>query len=179
MGNEFQIIISKIKKIMSKQTEHDGRFDEQKNNLIEINNSIDDVNTNVESVQIKADDIRSAITTEIAALKEELLSFMSNSSSSGVVKSVQRGVATSTSIGLSVAVDPNKCLVILNNQYVGNDIGSGDNTPALGAYLVSLTSTTLTITQNKAVDSHYLTSTGGYSNYIEIGTVSWQVIEFY
>lgn len=179
MGNEFQIIISKIKKIMSKQTEHDGRFDEQKNSLIEVSNAIGGVNTNVESVQTTANDIRSALTTEIAALKEELLSFMSNNSPSGVVKSVQRGITTATSVGLSTSVDPNKCIVILNNQYVGNDTGDGDNTPALGAYLVSLTSTTLTITQNKAVDSYYLTSTGGYSESIVIGTVSWQVIEFY
>ena len=100
------------------------------------------------------------------------------SSSSGAVKSVQRGVLspTSTSANISIsAVTPTKCLVLLDNGIVGYGTrGSSSSTTTIyGATVTSLDSTKLTIST-----PYYRYDSGcsyGYTYY----KVGWQVIEFY
>ena len=93
----------------------------------------------------------------------------------GTVKSVQRGVAkpTAYSIIISIsAVNPRKCLVILDNEYVGLGMkGSAASVSALnGACVTSLTADSLKLYTNY---SHYLDEGEEY------GRIGWQVIEFY
>ena len=95
----------------------------------------------------------------------ELLTDVKNEvkNSVGTVKSIQRGVITdissyTTSITIN-PVNPDKCMVLLNNSYVG-----ATSVTSL-SYLVSITETTLTIGTN---------ITGSRSD-----EVSWQVVEFY
>lgn len=102
-----------------------------------------------------------------------------------IVKSVQRGTTTSTSVTIS-SVDPNKCLVILDNQYTGdggayavggNSISRYYASKSTGGIVSSLAATKLTITANKASEVIY--SSGDYEFQTATGKVSWQVIEFY
>lgn len=88
-----------------------------------------------------------------------------------IIKSVQRGVSgeegePSGTLSISISsVDPNKCLVILDNSVSK----SGQDYHAThSAYLKSLTSNTLTVGTN------YLSSGLDYGYLF-----SWQVIEFY
>ncbi len=81
-----------------------------------------------------------------------------------IVKSVQRGRTTSTTISIST-VNPNKCVVILNGELSCVTI-SGVVKDVYTPSLVSITSTTLTITANS-----YSSGPTVYS--------SWQVVEFY
>ena len=106
------------------------------------------------------------VSDEIAALQSHI-DGISN------IKSVQRGVVntgTSTTITIS-DVDPSKCHVTLHNQYLGVGVNGNLTTPeyfiAVGAYVVSLTATLLTITSN------YYTTHGD----IIYGNVSWEVTE--
>lgn len=105
----------------------------------------------------------------------------------GSVKSVQRGVATGTSVTIA-EVDPAKCIVILNNQYIGNNTvatygGAGGVTKEVskipeGAIVASVTETELTLTNNivyKASEN----KVSGFDFADYEGSVSWQVIEFY
>lgn len=93
----------------------------------------------------------------------------------GVIKSIQRGVAAtppSTDRNITInlsAVNPAKCMVLLDNQYVGIAATSGSNGNRYrlaGAYIIGLVSTVLTIGGNHWVDSD------------TYGSVGWQVIEF-
>ena len=97
-----------------------------------------------------------------------LFGLLKGLSSKGIVKSVQRGVTTNTSITISSVV-PNKCIVLLNNEVVGFGLtATGNNEDYVyGAYMSSLSETKLTITNNRT------TYKGTTHN------VSWQVIEFY
>lgn len=86
-----------------------------------------------------------------------------------VVKSVQRGVTTKTSITIST-VNPQKCLVILNNSFLSYGYGSGNYISYVyGSIVKSLTENNLTITKN-----YY-----DYSSSESYTEVSWQIIEFY
>lgn len=97
----------------------------------------------------------------------------------GTIKKVQRGTVKFTStdnkaITIS-SVNINKTIVILNDSIIGYyccseswDYGS----EIYGSYVVSLTSTKLTIGAN------YFYREGSHSTYI-YGTTSYQVIEFY
>ncbi len=78
----------------------------------------------------------------------------------GTVKKIQRGFTTSSTISIS-AVDPSKCMVILNNSISAVK----DYSTTLSATLKSIEETSFTITNN------------GYSN--AQSYVSWQLIEFY
>lgn len=84
-----------------------------------------------------------------------------------VVKSVQRGTTTATEITIN-AVNPDKCVVILDNGLLGvtGKVSTDKQYLVNGTTLVNLTATKLTIETNKS-------GTGGQ------GTVSWQVIEYY
>ena len=100
-----------------------------------------------------------------------------------IVKSVQRGVTTSTSVTLK-NVDPNKCVVILNNEYTGHGFYTYQSKTnnaytyaklSYGATVDSLTSNKLTITKNSAFSGSSFSD--GPAE--QTGKVSWQVIEFY
>ena len=83
----------------------------------------------------------------------------------GVIKSVQKGTITgevedTTRVSVTISsVNPNKSFVILNN----GSYCSGD-TPASSEYLISLSSTVLTVKPA--------------SSYRKV-LMSWQVVEFY
>ncbi len=84
-----------------------------------------------------------------------------------VIKSIQRGTAKGKSEDENIqipisAVDPNKCMVLLDNSM----IISGGVSSVRGAYVISLEETMLTISPNG-------TRSGGTE--CEVG---WQVIEF-
>ncbi|WP_352400935.1 BppU family phage baseplate upper protein [Anaerotignum sp.] len=93
----------------------------------------------------------------------------------GVVKNIQRGVAATPrttdkviTINLS-AVDPTKCLVILDNNIVGYGMNgsSATDVPLYGATIISFTTTVLKVS-------------GNYATYNDTyGSIGWQVIEFY
>lgn len=93
----------------------------------------------------------------------------------GVVKNIQRGVAATPrttdkviTINLS-AVDPKKCLVILDNKIVGYGVkgSSATDVPLYGATIISFTTTVLNVS-------------GNYASYNDTyGSIGWQVIEFY
>lgn len=88
-----------------------------------------------------------------------------------IVKSVQRGTTSSTNVSIST-VNPNKCIVIINNGVLTGS-ASGENTT--GAYITALTATQLTITQN----TYYAYSKNDGTNTKRTSRISWQVIEFY
>ena len=132
-----------------------------------------------------------SLQTELADVKSKVES-SNNQSSSGAIKSVQRGTTTGTSITIS-SVDPNKCIVILDNQYpagaapwvygIGDyssaDVKSSFPSVPTGAYVTSLTATKLTITNNKVASNCRYDTFNGYIWTYSTGTVAWQVIEFY
>ena len=88
------------------------------------------------------------------------------------VKSVQRGIintSKTTTVKLN-SINPNKCIVILNSEYSGiSEESSSRDHYVNQSYIQSLTSTSLTISEN-------LRYGDGDYNY---GNVSYQVIEFY
>ena len=95
----------------------------------------------------------------------------------GGVKSVQRGTYTFSSSNTGAItiskVNPDKCMVLIDNGIVGYAAAAGSNNytaVANGSYLVSLAATKLNISQNATFNKD-----GSANNY---GTVSWQVIEF-
>ena len=98
-----------------------------------------------------------------------LFGLLKGLSSKGIVKSVQRGVTTNTSITIST-VNPQKCLVILNNSFLSHALNrsSDYSSYVYGSIVKSLTENNLTITKN-----YYEHSSDSYKE------VSWQVIEFY
>jgi hypothetical protein len=84
------------------------------------------------------------------------------------VKSVRRGVVEFNSINdrninISPPVNPDKCVVLLDNY-----LTAADSAETWGATVVSLTSTTLTLTPNRYNDGNDT-----------FGKASWQIIEFY
>ena len=107
-------------------------------------------------------EIKKAINSNLDVPLNELIN-------KGVIKSIQRGVTTTSSIAIN-EVNPEKCLVILNNGHLCYNRSNMDSN-AYGSILSSLTSNTLTITTN------YLTVSSG--TYIGASNISWQVIEFY
>lgn len=108
-----------------------------------------------------------------------------------VVKSVQRGVAKGTSLEDIVitinAVDPSKCVVLLNSQYSGVEYAAPaafyqneiDNysTYSYLSRLISLEPETLTISVNFA--RCIFMSSGEFKNGGYYGNISWQILEFY
>ena len=96
----------------------------------------------------------------------ELLTDVKNEvmNSVGTVKSIQRGVVvgiTDYTVEITInKVNPDKCMVLLDNSWVS----SGNGTSC--TYLISITETTLTIGTNRV--STYASE-----------ELSWQVVEFY
>lgn len=95
-----------------------------------------------------------------------------------MVKSVQKGRTNAETVAIAT-VDPDKCIVILDNEVLVSGLKAGGSTSSYqdctdGATLVSLTATTLSLTTN---DYFYYKSNG--LTVSSIGTVSWQIIEFY
>lgn len=86
-----------------------------------------------------------------------------------VIKSIQRGRTSSTTIKIH-NVNPDKCIVLLNNSLVGYAKGSSGSLSIEGAITINLTNTLLTIEANQKYDY-----SGGTNKYY----VGWQVIEFY
>lgn len=89
-----------------------------------------------------------------------------------IVKSVQRGTTSSTTVSIST-VNPQKCVVILDNEVLAGNVGGSRSHTTDGSYVKSLTANKLSITKNlywgvQSDSDHQFT-----------GTVSWQVIEFY
>jgi hypothetical protein len=111
-------------------------------------------------------DLKSDVESMITELNSDVSSAVATLSTRGAVKSVQRGVQASKNTVSTITinpVNPDKCLVLLDSDYIGN---SGTfNLPSL----VSLTSTELTV------------SSVGINNSVGVsgGNFSWQVIEFY
>ena len=169
---------SKLKKVISGLETNEGKIDE--------------ISTDVVSIQSTSDDIKALIGTEIATqlstLQSNIIAAM-NSSSGGVVKSVQRGTTTSTTVTLSQSVDPNKCMVLIDNQYAatnlavvtgGNDVNYRLSGVPVMSYCTSLTATKLTITQNTTYQGKRGLNSSSWSEFTTLtGVVSWQVIEFY
>lgn len=124
--------------------------------------------------------------TLMEELKTAVASIQTNVTSGGVpiVKSVQRGTTTSTSVTIS-SVNPDKCIVILNNQYIDgiSYLTGGDKSHTYGtnsgAIVSSLTATKLTITANSILSSARYDTFDGWIETTSKGKVSWQVIEFY
>ena len=98
-----------------------------------------------------------------------------------VIKRIQRGVVQTVKGNNQIkltAVQPDKCLVILNSEY-GAYSATGGSTHYGGetynSILVQLQTNQLTISQN----SYYIASTSSSARGTEYGRTSWQVIEFY
>ena len=141
-------------------------------------NKIDSIYTNTEpstsssstgTLSQKLNYIKNLIGTSSDNGTTTIFGLLKKTSSKGIVKNIQRGVTTSTSITISTVV-PDKCLVLLNNSRVGLNGNGWDNRNEYiyGSILSSITETKLTITNNETV---------GFSDGVH--EVSWQVIEFY
>ena len=98
-----------------------------------------------------------------------------NPNGGGGVKSVQRGTYTFSSSNTGTitisTVNPDKCMVLIDNGIVGTSAASSSKNytgTAYGSYLVSLAETKLTVSTNETIND----SSPSY------GTISWQVIEF-
>lgn len=105
---------------------------------------------------------------------QEVLESIPNS----MVKSVQKGTTTATSVSIA-EVNPDKCIVILNNNVLVGELrtgGSSNRTTSCiyGATLVSLTATELNLTTNRYI--YYDSNDRAYNG---TGDISWQIIEFY
>lgn len=175
---------NKLKKIIQK-------LDNEKTVIDKIDNNVETVNTNLATVQSTSDEIKALIGTEIATqlsvLKDEIVAAIGSNSNS-VIKSIQRGTTTGTTVTLAQSVNPDKCIVLLDNQYIANNTVASHGGSSLsansskiptGATIVSLTETTLTLTANETYSGD-LGSLGARVEYkVVTGTVSWQVIEFY
>lgn len=97
---------------------------------------------------------------------------------SSMVKSVQKGTTTATSVSIA-EVNPDKCIVILNNGKLSGSRKAGGSSSVIsdgtgGAVLTSLTATELNLTVNSYV-YYDKNDISGAKN----ATVSWQIIEFY
>ena len=127
--------------------------------------------------------------TTLVSILEALRTFMSTGNIP-IVKSVQRGTTTATSVTIS-SVNPAKCLVITNGELHSGGVDAYQASGRNGTYTelstttnqngicTALTATKLTLTQNKVTSSGSYDTFDGWSwNYVT-GKVSWQVIEFY
>lgn len=98
--------------------------------------------------------------TQIPVIWNRLMS--ENASSGGldsnIIKSIQRGTTSDTDVAINT-VNPDKCIVLLNNSLLST---TSDNVD--GAYVVKLKKDTLELSSN-------------YSNK-NSHTVGWQIIEF-
>lgn len=140
---------------------------------------------------ILQEEIKQCVTDEVAKVMEELNGQGANldtvlakiqevleSIPNSMVKSVQKGTTTAKSVSIA-EVNPDKCIVILNNGVLSSDTMYGGSTYSDwldgtdGAILTSLTATKLELTQNNYVYEGSKSANKG------VGTVSWQIIEFY
>ncbi len=110
----------------------------------------------------------SSVSSSVSTINTKATSIDSNTSR-GTVKSIQRGTTVADTVALST-INPAKAFVILNWQLQNT---GGPSTVALFnvPYVISLTSTLLTIGPNKVISP-----SGGN---MTTGNVSWQVIEYY
>ena len=107
--------------------------------------------------------------TDISGIATTLAEIKAATQESGAIKSIQRGTASSVDTGnititLST-VNPDKCMVLLNNRLLR---GSGEYGVTYGSFVTNLTEDALTITSNYHINSSIYT----------YGNIGWQVIEF-
>lgn len=140
---------------------------------------------------ILREEIKQCVTDEVAKVMEKLNGQGANldtvlakiqevleSIPNSMVKSVQKGNTTEKSVSIA-EVNPDKCIVILNNSVLSSDIKTGGTSSSWsdgtdGAILTSLTATQLQLTRNC-----YVSGDSILSSKTLYGTVSWQIIEFY
>ncbi len=98
--------------------------------------------------------------TQIPVIWNRLMS--ENASSGGldsnIIKSIQRGTTSDTDVAINT-VNPDKCIVLLNNSLLST---TSDNVD--GAYVVKLKANSLKLASNYFNKNNY--------------TVGWQIIEF-
>lgn len=98
--------------------------------------------------------------TQIPVIWNRLMSenVSSGGLDSNIIKSIQRGTTSSTKVTINT-VNPDKCIVLLDNSTLSNGEYDVD-----GAYVVKLKEDTLELSSNYSNKTHY--------------TVGWQIIEF-
>lgn len=143
-----------------------------------INTNVNTANTNINAVKTNTAVNNTASSTgslsqKLSYIMDQLEALQSSSSSSSsVVKSVQRGslsFSSKTATATISAVDVNKAIVVHGgSSYAG--VGSGYP----GATDSGLWDARLTLTNSTTV-----TATVGYYNSSYTGPTTWQVIEFY
>lgn len=139
---------------------------------------------------ILQEEIKQCVTDEVAKVMEELNGQGANldtvlakiqevleSIPNSMVKSVQKGTTNAKSVSIA-EVNPDKCIVILNNGVLSSDTRYGGSSASWlggtdGAILTSLTATELKLTTNDYIYEGSMSEKNG------VGTVSWQIIEFY
>lgn len=147
----------------------------QKNSTAGIVDKINSINTNT------AINNTASKTGVLSEKSNHLINLLENPTyglnalfSKSLIKSIQRGKAYSSSEALiTVAINrviPEKCVVLLDSEYVGFGNGGGGAVDVHGSILSSLTPTYFCITANYTKNSAYI---------LAQGYISWQVIEFY
>lgn len=100
--------------------------------------------------------------TQISVIWNRLMSENVSSGGSGldsnIIKSIQRGTSSSSKITINT-VNPDKCVVLLNNSCLSNTDYS-----VYGTYVINLKANVLEVSTNSKNDSDM--------------TISWQIIEF-
>lgn len=98
--------------------------------------------------------------TQIPVIWNRLMSenVSSGGLDSNIIKSIQRGTTSSTKVTINT-VNPDKCIVLLDNSTLSNGEYHVD-----GAYVVKLKEDTLELSSNYSNKNNY--------------TVGWQIIEF-
>lgn len=98
--------------------------------------------------------------TQIPVIWNRLMSenVSSGGLDSNIIKSIQRGTTQDTKVTINT-VNPDKCIVLLNNSLLSTTSDSVD-----GAYVVKLKANSLELSSNYYNRSNY--------------TVGWQIIEF-
>lgn len=141
-----------------------------------INTNVNTANTNINAVKTNTAVNNTASSTgslsqKLSYIMDQLEALQSSSSSSSsVVKSVQRGslsFSKATATATISAVDVNKAIVVHGGSSYS---GSGTSTATYSGYW----DTRLTLTNSTTV-----TATVGYYNSGYTGPTTWQVIEFY
>lgn len=141
-----------------------------------INTNVNTANTNINAVKTNTAVNNTASSTgslsqKLSYIMDQLEALQSSSSSSSsVVKSVQRGslsFSSKTATATISAVDVNKAIVVHGGSSWGD--GGSASTSYSGSWDARLTLT----------NSTTVTATVGYYNSSYTGPTTWQVIEFY
>ena len=130
-----------------------------------VNSTSAEINSVITQLENEVNTLITGLNTEINTMLTTLNDTISNSV--GAVKSVQNGLAVSSTSGVVniniKPVNPKKCLVLV----LPTEINGGSY--VLFPTLYSLTETVLTVTE----------SSRSYNGYTMQVSFSWQVIEFY